>query len=303
MKQLIDAGTLVAKQWIARALALCVVGPICSMLATSLLASDGSGDMTFLSASTGGLLILALTLLIALGFGVLVSWATDRKEAIFNIALVYGWIGWTIGSMGEIFRIEHQSGVLLRLGIEAISITVLTLLGLSLLSKKPQNPESGISDAVVDFNPSSLFKSARSTQGLIAIGLAITASGVVSLFLGQSDLPGQSVGVGLFAGIAGGLAGAMGWSGSQKNAKKPQPAPYAVLMLGVMLMGCLAPFIGLIGPGADELIHLTIKADIPGYLIVSPIAWSMGALLGVPVGHSWVEHSVQHSVQASGARA
>ncbi len=303
MNHILDAATLVTKQWIARALALCVVGPICSKLATSLMASDGSGDITFLSASTDGLVTLVLTLLIALGFGIVVSWVTDRKEAIFNIALVYGWIGWTIGSMGEIFRIEHGTGVLLRLGFESIIITILTLLGLSLLSKKPQSEESGIDDSVVRFDFKFILQSIRSKQGMIAIGLAIIASAIAAIILGQSDLPGQSVGVGFFAGIAGGLAGAMGWSGSQKSTKHPKPAPYGVLMIGVMLMGCIAPFIGLIRPGEAELLSLTIKADIPGFLIVSPIAWSMGALLGVPIGHSWVEHSVQHSSQATRATA
>ncbi|MGV6813855.1 MAG: hypothetical protein ACWA5W_02460 [Phycisphaerales bacterium] len=295
----LEAFSIVARQWITRALALCVVGPICASLANSLQASDGSGDTTFLSASFAGLTTLLITLMIALIFGIIVSRITDRKEALLDLALVYGWIGWTSGSLGDIFRIEQDSGVLLRLAAESFLISALTLAGLMIIgSGTPKNTQA-VDDSIARFDLASFRQDLLSKSGGIALLLSVVAAGIIASLLGQSSLPGQAVGVGFVAGIAGGLAGALGWSGSQKNAKDLRPAPYAILMLGVMLMGILAPLIGILRPGEADLLGLVVKGNLPGLLIVSPIAWSMGALLGVPVGHSWVEHSVQQSTQSA----
>ena len=296
--------THVVKQWIARALALCVVGPICAMLASRVLAPDGSHNTTFLTGHAGGVLNLVLVLVVGLGSGIAVGRLVDRREGFLHIAFVFGWVAWTIGRMGEVFRIAPESGTLIGLSIESLIIGAALIVALVLMTNPSKGVVHGHSDDVSRFDLGYLKESLASTSGLISMVAALIAGLVIAMLFGQTDLPGQSVGVGFGAGVAGGLAGALAWgSASKSDHKQAAPTPFGPLMIGVMLCGVVAPIIGFFAPGTSELSGLVVQGDLPGYLIVSPIAWSMGALLGVPMGHSWVEHSVQQASGAQGAKA
>jgi len=300
---MIQSMTHVVKQWIARALALCVVGPICAMLAARVQAPDGSHNTTFLTGHSSGVLNLALVLAVGLGSGVVVGWLIDRREGFLHIAFVFGWVAWTIGRMGEVFRIAPESGTLIALAVESLIIGAAVIGALMLMTNPSKGVVHGHSDDVSRFDLGYLKDSLASSSGLISMGAALIGGLVIAMLFGQTDLPGQSVGVGFGAGVAGGLAGALAWGSTRKDDEKNNPTPFGPLMIGVMLCGVVAPIIGFFAPGASGLTGLVVQGDLPGYLIVSPIAWSMGALLGVPMGHSWVEHSVQQATGAQGAKA
>jgi len=297
----------VSKQWIARAISLCVVGPICAGLATGVLAADGSHNATFLTGSslTSGLAVLALVCILIMFMGIAIGRLVDRREGILNIAFVLGWIAWTTGRLGEVFRSAPDSKTLILLAFEALIILVAVLITMILMSNPKAKNVAGHPDDVSRFDVAYLKSALGQTHGLFAMGAAVVGSFIVAVLFGQNDLPGQSVGVGFGAGIVGGLMGAMVWSsaGTSKDKKtQPGPTPMAPLIVGVMLCGFLAPMIGLIKPGSGELLALVAKGDLPGYLIVSPMAWAMGGLLGVPIGHSWVEHAA-HQAGAVPAKA
>ena len=294
--------TQISKQWFARALSLCVVGPMCAMIASGVNAPDGSGHTTFLtgdSVATGGvslLVVLALTVVTGVAIGRLV----DRREGILNISFILGWVAWTSGRLGEVYRVAPETGTIAKLAVEAVLVGVFVVLALVLMSDPKKGSVHGHSDEVSRFDIGYIKDSIASSVGLITIISALIGSLVISMLFGQTDLPGQSVGVAFGAGIFGGLAGAMAANSMRKSDEKQEPTPFAPLMIGVMLCGVFGPMIGLVKPGSSGLLELVTHGDLPGYLIVSPMAWSMGALLGVPIGHSWVEHSVHHS---SGAAA
>jgi len=287
---MIDALSHVIKQWIARALALCVVGPVCASIASSVVASDGSHNATFMTGHSSGFVPMLMILGFVLLYGAIIARLIDRREAFLNMAFALGWVVWTGGRMGGVFRLAPESGTLISLAIESALIAVVMLVGLSLISGLDKK-----SNEVTRFDLGFIKQSLSSAAGGLALGGAIIAGLLVALILGQSDLPGMSAGVGFLAGIAGGLVGTLAATSAKKDTKHPTPTPYAPLMIGIMLCGVLAPLLGTIKPGAGDLFNLVLRNDLPGYLIVSPIAWTMGALLGVPVGHAWVEHSAANA--------
>ena len=293
------------KQWIARAISLCVVGPIAAMIASGVVAPDGSHSTTFLTSSSmgSGGIALAIVLGLVLVMGVCFGRLIDRREGLLNIAFVLGWVAWTMGRMGEVYRISPESGTLIALAIEGLVVSCAVLLALVLMTNPSKGMVHGHSDDISRFDVGYL-KGALCTKAGIASMLAAFAGAlVISTVWGQNDLPGQSVGVGFFAGIGAGLAGTLAATSINKSGHSIKPTAFAPVIVGVMLCSVLTPLIGIIKPGSGGLLELVMAADLPGYLIVSPMAWTMGALLGVPMGHSWVEHSVQQAGATQGAPA
>lgn len=294
----------VGKQWTARALSLCVIGPICAWIASSVIALDGTPQTTLLTGNSivTSLMSLGGVLGLVMLMGVCVGRCIDRREGILNMAFVLGWVAWTGGRVGEVFRISADTGTMLKLAGEGLVLTLGVLIALSLMTNPKSNGADGQPDEVSRFDAGYIKSSFSSSAGFISLGAALVASVVVAMLFGQSDLPGQAVGVGFFAGIAGGLGGTLASTSAKKNDRNAGPTAFAPIMVGVMLCAVLMPIVGILYPGVGELAGLVNIGDLPGFLIVSPSAWVMGALLGVPVGHSWVEHSSQQTANAA-ARA
>lgn len=292
----------VGKQWIARGLALCVVGPICAGIGSGVIAPDGSQQTTLLTgdAILSSLMSLFMVLGLVMLLGIAVGRLVDRREGILGMAFVLGWVAWTSGRMGEVFRVSAESGALMKLAVEGALVTMGVLIALSLMTDPEKGGAQGQGDDVSRFDMSSLKSSMMGVAGLGSMGAALVASIVIAMLFGRTDLAGQAVGVGFFAGIAAGVVGTLVATSAKKNDPKAGPTPFAPIMVGVMLCSVILPIFGMFYPGGSELLGLVNQGSLPGILTVSPIAWVMGALLGVPVGHSWVEHSAQ---QASGAGA
>ncbi len=290
----------ILKQWFARALSLCVVGPICAMLLSRVDAFDGSEHTTFLTGSSfaGGFMCLLAVLGLILVMGAGIGRLVDRREGLLNIGFVLGWVAWSSGRMGMVYRMTPESGVLLKLAVEGVIVMTGITLTLMLMSDPKKGTVAGHGDDVSRFDAGYLQESITSKAGMLSMGVAVVVSLVFAVLFGQTDLPGQSVGVGFLAGVFAGVGGTLVAASARKDEKSATPTAFAPIMLGVMLCGVIAPLIGLIKPGAGELLGLAVKGDLLGFLIVSPMAWSMGAMLGVPMGHSWVEHSANHATAA-----
>ena len=269
----------VGKQWIARGLALCVVGPICAGIGSGVIAPDGSQQTTLLTgdAFVSSLMSLCMVLGLVMLLGIAVGRLVDRREGILGMAVVHGWVA-----------------------VEGALVTIGVLIALCLMTDPEKGGAQGQGDDVSRFDMSSLKSSMMGVAGLGSMGAALVASIVIAMLFGRTDLAGQAVGVGFFAGIAAGVVGTLVATSAKKNDPKAGPTPFAPIMVGVMLCSVILPIFGMFYPGGSELLGLVNQGSLPGILTVSPIAWVMGALLGVPVGHSWVEHSAQ---QASGAAA
>ncbi|MFG0299217.1 MAG: hypothetical protein ACF8K1_06430 [Phycisphaerales bacterium JB047] len=279
------------RQWISRAVALGVIGPIAAELAGRVVAPDGSKQHTLLSGASLGAGIMALLsvgLLVAL-MGFLGAALGGRRESLLGMGFVLGWVAWTSGRLGRVYQLSPDSSTLIMLAVEALVLLLIVLVVGALLSRNDE------SDPISSFKPDRLRGWLQNKAMLGAMVGALAASGAVAWLFGRSDLPGQSIGVGFLAGIMAGVVGAM-IAGSMSEEKGGHSGtPFAPVMLGVMLCGVLVPLVGIITPGAESLAELVYKGSLPGYLIVSPTAWIAGALIGVPVGHSWIEHSHAHT--------
>jgi hypothetical protein len=292
----------IAQQWIARALALGVVGPFAASRAHQLVAPDGAHQTTLLTGQSisDSVTTLALILGLIVVFGALVGRIIDRREGLLNIGFVLGWIAWTSGRLGEVYRISPEPGTLMRLSIESLLIGGGVLLALMLMTNPKKGSGLGHDDEISRFDLAYVLGSLRTKSGLVAVGAAAVSALVVAFLFGRTDLAGQSVGVGFIGGILGGVVGTLASGSVRGEDEKNEPTAFAPIVIGVLAAGVLGPMIGLVFPGAGKLEGLVLSGGIPGFLIVSPSAWAMGALIGVPVGHSWVEHS---AAQASGAQA
>ncbi|MEX0877039.1 MAG: hypothetical protein WD114_06230 [Phycisphaerales bacterium] len=295
----------VLKQWAARALSLCVIGPAAAWVAHRVLAADGTHQTTLLTGDslTTGLSSLVGVALLVLLTGVIVARLVDRREGLLNMAFVLGWVAWTSGQLGEVFRVRPDTGTLVMLAAEGLLLTGAVLLAGVLMTDPQRGGRMGQPDDVSRFDLPLLFSSLTSKPGLAAMLAGIVGAAAVAMLFGQSDLPGQSVGVGFGAGILGGVAGAMAAGSMRGGDEELVATPYAPIMLGVMLCAVIAPLLGIVRPGAGDLAGLVVRGDLPGYLIVSPSAWVICALLGVPVGHSWVEHSAAQANATTPAMA
>jgi len=304
-------------RWIARAATLCVVGPIAAKLAQGLHAPDGGEHASFLvSESTiRGAMILGIVLAITAVSGILIARLSTRREAMLNMAFVLGWVAWTGGRMGELFRFD-QGGFLL-LALEAAFIGAVVVLALVVSSHNTRDD---------DYTSWFDAKLLSMREGLLATGAALLVAVGFAWAFGQTDLPGQSLWASFVGGIFAGLVGAMLQKSSAEKtavteagarlagslavgfnhnsprspeqrkamefAMKANGTNMTPMIVGVLVAGIVAPLIGMVMPGSGGVLKTVATGSLPGWLAVSPIAWSVGALLGVPIGWGWVESTV-----------
>lgn len=274
------------RQWISRAIALGVIGPIASQVAGRLMANDGSGDHTLLTGTSvgNGLTALLIVGVLCVISGLIGGILGGRREGLLGMGFVLGWVAWTSGRVGNIYRLTPESSTSVSLAVETLVLMLFVLLACVLISRKDED------DPISSFGISRLRGWLTQSAMLGAVGASIVVAAVMSWLFAVQDLPGQSIGVGFLAGIMAGVVGAM-TAASMQGKTDHTGTPYAPVMLGVMLAGVLLPLIGIVKPGLGSIELLQLKGELPGYLALSPAAWVAGALLGVPVGHSWVEHS------------
>ena len=296
--------THLIKQMVARAISLCVAGPACAMIAGGVIAIDGSHHTTFLTGASfiGGLVRLVLVMAVLFVWTTLVGRMIDRREGFLNMAFVLAWIAWSAGRLGEVYRTSPESGVFIKLAIESLVIWVGVVITAIAMTNPKALSHHGNLDVISRFDLGYLKSVYKEPAALVAMGAGAISALVAAVIFGQTDYAGQSLGVGVAGGVLAGVAGTMVWGSMHSSSSKSRagsqvtPAtPFAPIMIGVMLMGVLAPLIGLIKPGSGDLLGLVMHQDLPGYLVVSPISWAAGAVLGVPVGHSWVEHSMNQA--------
>ncbi|MBL4590977.1 MAG: hypothetical protein JKY96_03350 [Phycisphaerales bacterium] len=278
-------------QWISRVLTLCVFGPLCANFASRVRSIDGSERASFLvSQSMGsGAAVLAAILGIVVVVGVVIAKLTTRREAMLNMAFMFGWVAWTSGRMGDLFR--TQQGGFVQLAIEAGLIGIAVMVVLRVSSNFKGDDET---PTMVDC--SGMFRGAS----LMAIGAAMVAAIASAWAFGQTDLSGQSLWAAFAGGIVAGLVGAMVLR-SQEQVGDDRSISMIPMIFGVLLAGVVAPLIGMAVPGSGKLLESLASGSMPGWLTVSPVSWAVGALLGVPIGWGWLESTV--AMQESQAQA
>jgi hypothetical protein len=288
--------TQIIQQWISRAIALGVMGPAAAYISNGLKGVDGSGDHTLLASESisSGFIALVLVGLCAAVSGVIGGTiGGGRRESFLAIGFVLGWVAWTSGRMGHVLMLSPEIGTMLKLAIEGVLLGVFVIVSVALVSRSDEQ------DPMTSFSPKRVLGWLTQAPMLGAMGAGLVACGVIAMVFAVYDYPGQSTGVGFIAGIFAGLAGTL-VAGSMAGKDEHKGTGFAPIMIGVMLAGVVFPLVGIVYPGFGSIDAMVLKGELPGIVMVSPTAWIVGAMLGVPIGHSWVEHS-QAKVQDQGA--
>lgn len=300
--------------WIVRVLSLCVLGPIAGALMGSLRGVDGSSYATVLVSDSlmGGLFALFGVFFLAMIAGAIATKAVSLREGVLNLGLVLGWGAWGAGEVGEALRSAPESGSILKLAIEGVLVLVLTVLMLRAMTKARSGEDEGIDGCVV--LSSSKIAALRENAGLtgMLVGVGLVVSMVVVWLQVQTDLSGQAVWGGFIGSAAAGVAGGMliqnhSMSSGGKNGRGGRRSSGVVVslvpvMVGVMLGGVVGPLVGMVMPGSGKILQSIAAGEMPGFLVMSSLSWAAGAMIGTPVGYSWVESSVaRQQVNAAAA--
>lgn len=277
------------RQWISRALALAVFGPVCAQVAGGLVGVDGSGEHTLLTGNAigSGVITLIIVGVLTVISGVIGAVLGGRREGFLAMGFVLGWVAWTSGRVGRIYLLSPDTGTSIRLALEGALLMAFVLLAGVLMSRSDE------SDPITSFSLKRITGWMRQPAFLGAMGVALVAGAAMAWVFGTYDFAGQSTGVGFLAGIVAGVAGAM-TAGSMRGKEEHDGTPFAPIMIGVMLASVVLALVSVVYPGMGAVEELVLKGDLPGTMIVSPAAWMCGALLGVPMGHSWVEQTQAH---------
>jgi hypothetical protein len=293
--------------WIVRVVSLCVLGPIAGGLMGSLRGGDGSAYATaFVSDSlVGGLFALIAVFFLAMIGGIIATKAVSLREGVLNMGLVVAWGAWGAGQVGEALRGAPGSGSLVMLAAEGAVALVLALVGLVMLSKASGRGDGrGLEHDECVRVDGEVVKRIGGAAGpsLLLVGIGVGVSMLLVWLQVQNDLSGQAVWGGFIGACLAGVFGGMVLKNHSLKHERSGEADLSLVpvMVGVMLGAVIGPVLTMVMPGSGKVLHALALGEAPGWMMMSSLAWVGGALIGTPVGFSWVESSVaRQQVQAA----
>lgn len=289
-------------RWISRGIALLLIGPIAAWGVGMVHAPDGSGATTLLTGSSlvSGLVALLIVAGCAWVMAGIAARLGDRHEAMLCMGFVLAWVAWSGGRLGETLRMAPESGTFLRLAAEAVLFGLIVVGGLVISDRMSRR--SAV-DEGLGLSVGGIRAGMGGRTGVPALLVSLVAGLGIAWLFGRNDLPGQSLGVGFLAGIAGGIAATTLVQSMIKDERDaPSGSAHLVVpaLLGLLIAGVAGPLVGLFVPGAGIVLGLIARGTLPGWILVSPAAWSAGALIGVPMGVSFLHSRAANDASGSG---
>lgn len=290
-------------RWSARGISLLLLGPLAAGLAGAVRASDGSGAATLL---TGASLVAGLLAVAGVAGCVLVAAAVgsrlgDRHEGLLNMGFVLAWVAWTGGSMTEVIRLGPGASTLVRAAIEALFMGAVVVVGWLVAEAVCRRTRE---DERFDLSAGGVLGVVRARTGVGVVASSVVVSLLVAWVFARYGASGQGLGTAFLAGIAAGVLGTQVFDALAEKGNKMEDrlaaeggggvtAILAPVLIGVMLAGVVGVLMGLGVPGTGRLLDGVARGSLPGWLMVSPAAWDAGALLGAPVGVSFLAASAR----------
>lgn len=283
-------------RWTARGIALLLVGPAAAWGAGMVRASDGSGATTLLTGDSlvAGILATAIVAACAWLAAAVGAKLGDRHEGVLNAGFVLAWVAWSSGRLGEVLRLAPEAGTFVRLAVEAAAFAGVAILAL-LLADRLSRRAAG--DEGLSLSPAGMRGGLSGKSGVPALLVSVVAALVAAWLFARHDLPGQSLGTAFLAGIAAGVAAT---SVVQSMTKDDRDAPegstnlVVPALFGLLIAGVAGPVLGLFVPGPGKVPELLARGSLPGWVLVSPVSWAAGAMIGVPVGVSFLHNRATH---------
>lgn len=277
-------------RWVSRGVSLAILGPVAAMAAGMVRAGDGSADTTLL---TGAGLVSGLVAVLSVGACVIVAGGlagrlADRHEAVLNAGFVLGWVAWTSGRLGEVYRLSPSAGTLARLALEGAVMAAVVLASLVVADRLSRR--SGESEGL-SLGPADMARALRLKAGVPVFVVSLAIGVVFAWLFARHDRPGQALGAAFLGGVGAGVFGSLVFQSVMKDEKHGLPgvtATFVPVVLGLLAAGVVGPAVGLVMPGAGSLTRDLARGVLPGWVLVSPAAWGAGALIGVPAGISFL---------------
>lgn len=280
-------------------LALFIAGPVITLPLAGLRGVDAGHDVSlFVGANPIVGLLLGVAILVATAvYGLISSKLVDARTGTLSAGFLLAWAAWRTGSMEGLFRLQPGSGTLIRLALEAGVIGGLTLLiCLAIVGSGRGHHENPHAD-LPGPHLGSLGQLAR-PQVLVGVGVGALAALVIAHVVAFNPLRGQALVAAVLASIAAGAVTRLVISATI-NRDAPSASPYAA----VLLAGIVGPVIGFITPGVSRLDDAALHGALLGPLLVQPLDWAAGMLIGTPIGLAWAGAAVQKAHDAESASA
>lgn len=270
-------------RWLIPLLALFAVGPVAGWLMWSIVAADGSHDISVLL--NGSLARAVMGLLGVVGLATLVGVAGARfvapRSGLFAAGLVLAWGAWSTGRIDHLIANQPTNATMYTLVLEALLVGGLGVLSAFVILRVPSTPIGQDEGLPAHEREPSAF---NDPSTLIALGGAAIAGAVVAFLLAQDALKGQTV----FAAFAAGLVGAtVGRMCSQRCSP-------VVFFAAIALVAILAPAAAtLVHPGASGVLRAAKAGSMLALARPLPLDWMAGAFIGIPIGLAWAGSMVE----------
>lgn len=280
-------------------LALFLVGPVITLPLAGLRGIDAGHDVSLLVGSNPVLgLILGLAVLTATAvYGLLSARFVDARTGTLSAGFLLAWAAWRTGNMEWLFRLQPSAGTLIRLSVEATVIGVGTLLICLIIAgsgrPRPETPHADLPGPHLGS-----LKQLANPQVLAGVGVGALAALVIAHLVAFNPLRGQALVAAVLASIAAGAVSRLVIRAAA-NREAPSASPYAA----VLLAGIVGPVIGFITPGLVRLDDAALHGTLLGPLLVQPLDWAAGMLIGAPIGLAWAGAAVHKAYDVESASA
>lgn len=280
-------------------LALFIVGPVITLPLAALKGIDAGHDVSLLVSANPGLgLLLGLTVLVAATvYGLLSAKLVDARTGTLSAGFLLAWAAWRTGSMEWLFRLQPGGGTLIRLALESALLGVGSLF-ICLLAARTgrghhENPHADLPGPHLGS-----IRQLANPQVLVGVGVGALATLVIAHLVAFNPLRGQALVAAVLASIAAGAVTRLVIRAAA-NREAPSASPYAA----VLLAGIVGPVIGFITPGPARLGDAALHGSLLGPLLVQPLDWAAGMLIGTPIGLAWAGAAVHKALDAESASA
>ncbi|MFI4881969.1 MAG: hypothetical protein ACIAQU_05225 [Phycisphaerales bacterium JB064] len=275
-------------RWTLYIVALVVVGPIAGMLMELTSAQSGAAGTPLVSASPVlGVIGLVLGMVLATGIGALSAWRCGLRPGLTCAGITLCWMaGMSSGLTSTIVAAGHGpwwaliiEGVLVAIGLIGLGVALAFAAQHHTPSPTehvtPQSSEAMASEHSLTFSP----------RSLAAIGVAAIGGAAAAWVLAVTDLRGQVIAAAALSAIAIGLL--------IKLVDIKTPAIAALAAAG--LLAIASPAYALVAVPADTALAAAYAQTLPGLVLVTPLDWAAGVLLGTPIGLAWAASIVKRA--------
>lgn len=262
-------------RWSLYIVSLIVLGPIAGLLMELSDAPDGTAGTVLVAGSPVlGILGLVLGSAIAAGVGAVAAWLGGLRPGLTCAGIVLAWMAGMSSGLTSIVAASDK-GPWVALLIEGVLVGM-CLLGIgvvvSLAADRHRVPASSPHQPVASEHGLSFNK-----RSIAALAAAVPAGAVAAWALAMTDLKGQVIAAATLAAVALTLL--------MRLIDLKTPA-LGALAAGAVL-AVFGPAYALAQVPAEGALASAYTQAIPGIVLVTPLDWAAGLLLGTPLGLAW----------------